>query len=554
MRRAVISLTPKVPKDHSSFAKLIALRLESHFAIERQDKENLVIQWFHEQKRVWVKGGGARKLHEKAEDVLHALFCNLPPEKRAIFRNKGFISPVVDLLKNYLEQVGGEAMPQLDSEGARNKLRFPCGNLLDFKTGRVRPCVPQDRISFCTGYPYNDWESALETKSFITQLCTDLNKLWSKDADWEELDDATERMERAVAESSLYRIIYQLFEDHSMALWMLRQLTRAVSGCSGFEELLFMVDPRGTNGKGTMLALLKAVLGTGTDGYYMTSLDYAKHFVANGASKLNVNNPEIANIAGKRLVPVNETPAEDDSRASSCFNATLAKALASGDEPMSATAKYKDPSSFYPQCLLMFCTNSHPIFPAKDGGLKSRISYVAMPFEWVQEVTQAGQRQIDVSIKETVVKMLQPEFLFWARLLAQGLVPKGRLISPRPESVRSDTENQFFADAIRAAPEAALSASEVGNLFVREYLVNYQESWYRGGGYTIATRDQINKVFLEFAADKKYRTRPHEAFRGILEGAHGNDSRKSEGGKKVRVYWRPESYNGVVDQKCYVTL
>jgi hypothetical protein len=141
---------------------------------------------------------------------------------------------------------------------------------------------------------------------------------------------------------------------------------------------------------------------------------------------------------------VNETPAEDDSRASSCFNATLAKALASGDEPMSATAKYKDPSSFYPQCLLMFCTNSHPIFPAKDGGLKSRISYVAMPFEWVQEVTQAGQRQIDASIKETVVKMLQPEFLFWARLLAQGLKPKGRLISPRPESVRSDTENQFF--------------------------------------------------------------------------------------------------------------
>jgi phage/plasmid-associated DNA primase len=67
---------------------------------------------------------------------------------------------------------------------------------------------------------------------------------------------------------------------------------------------------------------------------------------------------------------------------------------------VAATAKYKDPSSFIPQCLLVFCTNSDPVFPPNDGGLRSRVSYLNMPFEWVENA------------KERVIKSLQAEFLF----------------------------------------------------------------------------------------------------------------------------------------------
>lgn len=222
--------------------------------------------------------------------------------------------------------------------------------------------------------------------------------------------------------------MYGLFEDHSVALWMLRHFVCAAAGLGGYEGMLFMVDPRGTNG-----------------GYY-ASLEYAKHFMGTGASKSNINNPNIAALVGRRVVAVNETPSEGHGGSSGTFNTTLAKSLASGDEPLSAMAKYKDPMSYKPQCLLVFCTNCNPEVPGNDGGFKSRVSYVTMPFEWVAQPTEPGQRRIDVSIKERVVKTLQPEFFFWARLLAPGLLnPKGRLITPQPIKVLEDKEVQFTA-------------------------------------------------------------------------------------------------------------
>ena len=86
----------------------------------------------------------------------------------------------------------------------------------------------------------------------------------------EDLQNASQRLERAFEASTLYRVLYQLFEDHSMGFWLLRQSVRAVAGLGGFEELLFLVDPRGANGKGTWLALLKTMLGTSNNGYYGT--------------------------------------------------------------------------------------------------------------------------------------------------------------------------------------------------------------------------------------------------------------------------------------------
>ena len=429
MSRAELSLAKGVQRNHTAFAKLIALELgTSNYAVEKIDKENLVIQWFDGRNRVWVRGGGARNLHDVATETLYRLFSHLSEEVKANFGNKGFISPVVDLLKNHLQRDGTSQMPPLDGDQTRGLLRFSCGSVFDFRTGAVRPCTPEDRISLCTGYRYSDWDCNPDTKGFLTQLCADLNELWEQDADIDQLEHIEERLDRAVQESTLYRIVYGLFEDHSVALWMMRQFVRAAAGLGGYEEILFMVDPRGTNGKGTLLNILKAILGATSGSGYYGSLEYAKHFLGTGAARMNINNPDIAALSGKRAVAVNESPHEGGASGSShVFNTTLCKSLASGDEPILASAKYKDPMSFQPQCLLLFCTNSNPEFPANDGGFKSRVSWVNMPFEWVADPTQPGQRRIDVSIKEQVVKTLQPEFLFWAKLLAPGLLrPKCR--------------------------------------------------------------------------------------------------------------------------------
>ena len=56
--------------------------------------------------------------------MLHRMFPELEDEVRTIFGNKGFVSPIVDLLKNYLERDSTAKMPPLDGEQTRGLLRF----------------------------------------------------------------------------------------------------------------------------------------------------------------------------------------------------------------------------------------------------------------------------------------------------------------------------------------------------------------------------------------------------------------------------------------------
>ena len=46
MNRAVRSLDGKTPVNHKAFAKLLAPHLQRFYAVERADKENVVIQYF----------------------------------------------------------------------------------------------------------------------------------------------------------------------------------------------------------------------------------------------------------------------------------------------------------------------------------------------------------------------------------------------------------------------------------------------------------------------------------------------------------------------------
>jgi len=505
--RALLSLQPKVSHNHMAFAGLVARRMEGLYAIERADKENLVVQRFDPVHRIWVRGGGGRFLQEVVTDVLYGIFPDLDEKAKAIFGNAGFVGPVTTLLKNYLPHDRTKDMPTLDGDQTRGLLRFSCGTVLDLRTGVTRPCEPADRISLCTGYAYSDWSVAAETKEFVAELVRDLNALWDKGREVDEsTQDMQERLTRAVDESTLYRIFYCLFEDHSTALWLLRQSVRAAAGLAGYEEVLFLVDRRGSNGKGTWLAALKAVLGV-DNGYYAT-LDYDKHFVGSGIARQNINSPDFAALPGKRFVAVNETPEGTDG---AVLNTTLIKRLASWDEPFSAMAKYKDPASFQPQCLLAFCTNSEPIFPTKDGGFRSRVSYANMPFEWVETPSGPGQRQIDIAVKERLVKTIQAEFLFWARHLVPGLLrPKARVITPRPAKVQEDVAVQFAASAAGASPAARPEG--LGRAFVEERLVVWDKSGPPSG------RAEINDAFLAWCTAKGQRVMPHDAFRGVLVG------------------------------------
>ena len=103
-------------------------------------------------------------------------------------------------------------------------------------------------------------------------------------------------------QSPWYQFVYGLFENDDLAVWLIKQTVRALGGLA-FEEFLYMSNSKGQNGKGTWIALLMKLLGTGPSNYFQ-SLEFSKHFI--GTAKAG-NNQEVAECEGKRVICVNET-------------------------------------------------------------------------------------------------------------------------------------------------------------------------------------------------------------------------------------------------------
>ena len=318
---------------------------------------------------------------------------------------------------------------------------------------------PSDRISRCTGYSYKEFEdTGLRMKAL--KLVEALQKAWEegKDDIPEELLEDMSAMAgvgedgklgaAGLVHSKVLRFFYGLVEDWNMAIWLLRQTVRVLGGLPGYEEFLFMTNSEGSNGKGTWIALLSKTLGGSDPTSYFYTLDFSKHFVGMDAKG---NNPEIAECEGRRFVSVNEAP--DMTIHKRTLNVDLIKKLSVGsDNPITGMAKYKDPKLFNPQMLLAFFAQDAPEFPKKDGGLRSRLSYLLMPFEFVADCKLPHHRPLDISIK-TGVEHLIPELLMWAAMLTPGLqAQKSRVILPRPAKVQEDTAAQYMATSDDAEP------------------------------------------------------------------------------------------------------
>ena len=501
--------------DHDAFARVVARELDGTFAIEREDKENLTVQWFDKARKIWVRAGGARRLWCETTSILRRVAKprNADGEYEPApgkYGNKHFVSSVVDMLKCHLP--AATELEDLDGDTARFLLRFSCGKVLDFRTGEVRPARPEDRISQCTGKPFRPFKD-----EGIEQLLLEINNFWAQGGTDVGFFFA-QRLDKLVGESKLYGLFYGLTEDHNLALWLLKQCARAIAGVPGVEEVLWMSDSRGSNGKGCVLALLKHALGI-KNGYYGT-LTYEKHFLGTGQARWG-NDPDLAACEGKRVIVVNEGPDLKDSRQP--LNVALIKRLTCGsDDPISSTAKYKDPSFWQPQCLLAFATNFTPSFPTEDGGVKSRLSYVYMPFSFVQNPKpDSMERKLDTSIKTDLVPKLVPELMYWAVFLVQGIMMQrsSRVLLPRPPKVVEDSDIHFLS-----AP-SSLEAQRRG----KEYIEGFLVPWEREMGRP-ATRTEIQKHFKE--------THEHADIRASLQGY----LREAEGRTRFSQRFQGQSY------------
>jgi hypothetical protein len=68
--RALRSITVRGHTNHMAFAQLVLQQLSPHFVLEREDREVLVIQWYHPGQALWKRAGGARRLRQQAYEIL----------------------------------------------------------------------------------------------------------------------------------------------------------------------------------------------------------------------------------------------------------------------------------------------------------------------------------------------------------------------------------------------------------------------------------------------------------------------------------------------------
>ncbi len=68
--RALRSITVRGHVNHMAFAQLVLQQLSPHFVLEREDREVLVIQWYHPGQALWKRAGGARRLRQQAYEIL----------------------------------------------------------------------------------------------------------------------------------------------------------------------------------------------------------------------------------------------------------------------------------------------------------------------------------------------------------------------------------------------------------------------------------------------------------------------------------------------------
>lgn len=130
---------------------------------------------------------------------------------------------------------------------------------------------------------------------------------------------------------------------------------------ANIEQVIFFVCGLPNTGKSTFLEAIRGVLGP-----YATTM--RSQTLLRGVYTQQ-NSPDVAQLQGKRLVVSSELPQ------GSALDTQLLKNL-TGNEVISATAKYKAPTQFRPEAKIWLAGNDLPRFPYEDLGVRKRVKVI----------------------------------------------------------------------------------------------------------------------------------------------------------------------------------
>lgn len=243
------------------------------------------------------------------------------------------------------------------------------------------------------------------------------------------------------------RFVSEIF-DHETELiaFIQRLLGYGVSGCTNYHCYPIFYGPQGRNGKGTLLEVVKFVLGDLAHKARSETLLESRNAGGRGSA-----DSDTLALRGKRVVWASET---SEGRR---LNASRIKELCGGDT-LTARAVYgREPIEFRPSHLLILLTNEKPQAPAHDAALWERIFLVPFAVRFVDNPEKANEYPADHDLLEKLKKEASG-VLSW--LVRGCLAWQQEGLNP-PEAVKAATREyrqdedlveRFLSDKCLAGP------------------------------------------------------------------------------------------------------
>jgi putative DNA primase/helicase len=249
---------------------------------------------------------------------------------------------------------------------------------------------------------------------------------------------------------------------------------------------------RGRNGKGTLLEIIKYILGP-----YAFKAEAEMLLDQKSAKAPNAHNSGILALQGKRIVWTSEV---DEGRR---FNAAKVKELVGGDTLSGRAAYGRDHKEFRPSHLLLLLTNTKPAANSADYALWQRIHLIEFGISFVENPTGPKERPVDLTLSETL-KAEGPGVLAW---MVRG-------------SLRFNQERLKVPGEVRAAVERYRAEEDIIGKFIEERCIEKDSAEITKG-----VLYQAYKVWCEDSGHsalggKRFYLRMDERFDGYHNGRH----------------------------------
>lgn len=292
----------------------------------------------------------------------------------------------------------------------------------DLRVGLFRDGMPDDRITFSTGYDYIEYS---ENDKIIREISDFISKIQSKD---------------------------------TIREYILRLFSSCLDG-KNRDQMFHIFTGSGGNGKSKLIDLLVLSLGK-----YASPLSSCvltnKDKDANGAS------PELAGAMGKRLLIIQEPPADSDIRTEKI------KILTGGDKVV-ARKLYCDPFEYTPQYKILCICNKLPEIPEKgnDGGVWRRMCVTPFNSKFIKDKTKVNHAK-DVYLADTSLdneKMAEWGCAFMWMLL--------KLYYPLYIKSKEEDGGLKIPDEVMSRTEKYKKDSDIYLEFLRDfYIVTHDDS------------------------------------------------------------------------------